>query len=341
MISSYFRILTPADLQVMVAERPGETRVGQRVAVVTDGQSVESALQSRDVRFVLLGIPEDIGVRANGGIGGAHTAWWSALKAFLNTQSTRVFDGSSVLVLGHFDFSAWMEASLTENTPQLRERVAAVDDEVYPLIQTIVAQGKIPVVVGGGHNNAYPLLKGASLALGAPINCINLDAHSDYRILEGRHSGNGFRYARSEGYLSCYAMIGLHEAYNSQSVIGDIGADPDLNYTLFEDIILSEEPDLEEAVDQALRHTQTGPTGIELDLDCIAGVLSSAVTPVGITTGDARRYLHCCAEAANIAYVHIAEGAAELRDGRSDPGTGKLIAYLLRDFMRSFTGAGR
>ncbi len=35
----------------------------------------------------------------------------------------------------------------------------------------------------------------------AQINSINLDAHSDFRPAEGRHSGNGFRYAEEDGYL--------------------------------------------------------------------------------------------------------------------------------------------
>jgi formiminoglutamase len=33
------------------------------------------------------------------------------------------------------------------------------------------------------------------------VNAINFDAHSDFRILEGRHSGNGFSYAYEEGFL--------------------------------------------------------------------------------------------------------------------------------------------
>jgi arginase family enzyme len=32
------------------------------------------------------------------------------------------------------------------------------------------------------------------------VNAINFDAHSDFRILEGRHSGNGFSYAYEEGF---------------------------------------------------------------------------------------------------------------------------------------------
>jgi formiminoglutamase len=36
---------------------------------------------------------------------------------------------------------------------------------------------------------------------------INFDAHSDFRILEGRHSGNGFSYAYEEGFLKKYFIL--------------------------------------------------------------------------------------------------------------------------------------
>nr|WP_233167177.1 arginase family protein [Pedobacter sp. ASV2] len=35
---------------------------------------------------------------------------------------------------------------------------------VFPIIEKIVAAGKVPIVIGGGHNNAYPIIKGSSLA---------------------------------------------------------------------------------------------------------------------------------------------------------------------------------
>jgi formiminoglutamase len=48
------------------------------------------------------------------------------------------------------------------------------------------------------------------------VNAINFDAHSDFRILEGRHSGNGFSYAYEEGFLKNILFFGLHENYTSK-----------------------------------------------------------------------------------------------------------------------------
>jgi formiminoglutamase len=36
-----------------------------------------------------------------------------------------------------------------------------------------------------------------------------------------------------------------------------------------------------------------------------------------------------------IAYLHICEGATKLDDGRVDENTGKLIAYLVSDFVKA------
>lgn len=88
----------------------------------------------------------------------------------------------------------------TAERKRMSELVSKIDKEVVHIIRTIINCGKIPIIIGGGHNNSYGNIKGTALANGKPINAVNFDAHSDFRILEGRHSGNGFSYAHSEGF---------------------------------------------------------------------------------------------------------------------------------------------
>jgi len=329
----YFKLADQALLEQNVSVRPGEVKLGERVQLPA-GDELEAILKNTFAKFVVLGIPEDIGVRANGGVGGAHTAWKPSLKALLNIQSTEVLSGKNILLLGSFDFEVWMKESETADLAGLREMVGRIDEAVYPVIRAIIAAGKIPIVIGGGHNNAYPLLKGAALATGDAVNCINLDAHSDYRVMEGRHSGNGFRYAKAEGHLARYAIVALHRNYNSNAVLSDLSGDADIHHTFYEDIFLWEEQSFKEAIAAATMHTRGVPTGIELDLDCIERTLSSAATPSGITVLQARQYLVQCAGAVQPAYLHLTEGAVELRDGRKEGSTAKLIAYLISDFIR-------
>lgn len=333
-MSRFFQLFTDADRDAHLFVRDGEIRLGQRIQV-PHTQDWQEAIRHNDAAFVLLGIPEDIGVRANLGIGGTQTAWPATLKALLNIQSTSGFTGSEMLLLGHFSFREFLDHSQTATLEELRALTAQIDEEVAPLMEQIVAAGKIPIVVGGGHNNAYPILKACSTALNRSIHCINLDAHSDYRRIEGRHSGNGFRYARQNGFLDRYAVIGLHESYNAANIVSEFAETEYLQASFFEDIFIRQNISFREALLQATEHVSGGPVGIELDMDAIEGVLSSAQTPSGINSRDARRYIHFCTQTVPVCYLHLPEAAVSL-DGREAmaPTNGKLLAYLIADFVR-------
>lgn len=334
-MSAYLQLFNEQQKNALLKTRAAERKLGECVELPTSAD-LKIALAASNARFVLLGIPEDIGVRANLGLGGAHTAWQPALQSLLNIQSTSAFSGNELLVLGSIDCAEWMHAAQSASIIELRQLVAQIDDVVYPIIQSIVAAGKIPIVVGGGHNNAYPLLKGTSLALHKAINCINMDAHSDYRIMEGRHSGNGFRYALHEGYLNRYALVGLHENYNSAAVLADLHDNASIAFSFYEDIFIRQRISYTSALQQALAHTSGLPTGLELDLDCIEHTLSSASSPSGMTVLQARQYISYMAQHADCRYIHLTEGAAQLDNGQQSSSIGKLIAYLISDCIKSF-----
>lgn len=342
----HFTFYQKQELLSITKLRRFETKVGEQVQV-TSGTDMASRLASSDADYVILGIPENIGVKANGGIGGTSTAWLSFLNAFLNIQSNDFFSGENVLVLGHFDFSD-MERLIDENAGSADEKIDAyrhavntIDDEVEKLIKSIVTAGKFPIVIGGGHNNAYPILKGAAKGLLQAqklplpqINCINLDAHTDYRPEEGRHSGNAFRYAESDGFLQKYFALGVHENYVQQNVWNDFVNNPFFDCVTFEDIFIHEKQTFTQAVDYALDFTEENYLGIELDLDCIENVLSSAMTPSGITPLQARQYVSLCAASSKVVYLHLCESATQLIDGKKNEATGKLLSYLVTDFIK-------
>lgn len=336
-MSRFFHLFTATDRDTHLATREGETRVGQRIQL-PQSQDWRDSVRNSDASFVMLGIPEDIGVRANLGIGGTQTAWPAAVKALVNIQSTPGFTGDEMLLLGHFSFSEWLDQSRSATITELRELTALIDEEVAPVIEQIVESGKVPIVVGGGHNNAFPIIKACAQALQQAIHCINLDAHSDYRRQEGRHSGNGFRYAHEQGFLDRYAVVGLHESYNAADIVAEFAESDHLHASFFEEIFVRQNISFREALLQAVEHLEEGIAGIELDMDAIEGVLSSAQTPSGIGTRDARRYIHFCTQVLQPCYLHLPEAAVVL-DGRDTPSptVGKLIAYLIADFVRGMT----
>lgn len=332
----------------MTKLRRFETKLGERVQVFGNTNDLAASLAASDAKYVLFGVPEDLGAKGNYGIGGTDTLWIPFLQSFLNIQSNDFFDGAEILLAGHFDFGDVQYLIDTkarneeEKIEAYRHAVNNVDDEVESLTKIITESKKIPIVVGGGHNNSYPLIKGSAKGWHkagaiplAQINCINLDAHADYRPMEGRHSGNAFRYAEEDGYLLKYCIICLHENYLPQNVWLDIANNPFIDFITHEDIFVHEKRTFMQAVAHATGFTEETLTGIDIDLDSIQNTLSSAMTPVGILPRDARRYVTYVAADSKPAYLHICEGATRLADGRIDATSGKLISYLVSDFIKS------
>lgn len=322
-MSDSLKIYASADVLAFVSARAGETKLGQRVQTVS---SLENLSEST-AKYVVLGIPEDIGVRANNGLGGADSAWIPAITAFLNIQSNDYLTGTEVAALGHFDIEEPADNSLVG----LRNKVKEIDALVANVIQKIVAAGKVPIVIGGGHNNAYPLLMGISLAKNTPVNSVNIDAHADLRLVdEGRHSGNGFSTAIANGYLTIYRIFGLHQNYNNQFTLDTIADNKNIDALFFEE--LPDEPTSRKTVWTRFIADLPEPCSLELDLDSVQSILSSAATPSGITLNEVRSMVRHPGRIFNC--FHICEGAVALIDGRTDASTGKSIAYLMSDFIK-------
>jgi formiminoglutamase len=344
----HLKVYNKTDILSLTGLRRFETKLGERVMVAANPANIEESLGRSSAKVVIVGIPEDIGDKANFGTGGAETVWVPFLRGFLNIQSNDFFEGTDVMLLGHFDFSELASVieknahGKEEKIEAYRHAVHAIDDEVETLIRIISAHRKIPIVIGGGHNNAYPLLKGASKGLYkagviplAQINAINLDAHTDYRPIEGRHSGNAFRYAEEDGYLQKYCVLGVHENYLQQNVWTDIVNNPFIDLITYEDIFILEKRTFRQAIVHAAGFTEDNYTGLELDLDSIEDTLASAMTPCGLTSLHARQYVNYAARSCRIAYFHICGGATRLNDGRQSETTGKLISYLVSDFVKA------
>ena len=331
-----------SDLAKVTNFRSGEIKFGEKMHTIPKGTDPETFMKNCEAPYVLFGIPEDIGIRANYGRPGAASAWESAIKSIANIQHNRFCKGSRILVLGTLDAKNEMEAVKdldfhnTEDRVQLSLNVEKIDKEVAHIIFTIVKAGKIPIVIGGGHNNAYGNIKGTALAKGKPINAVNFDAHSDFRILEGRHSGNGFSYAFEEGFLKKYFIFGLHESYTSKSVLDIIKKiDDRVRYNTYDEVSIRKEKNFDQELFQALNFLKSDSFGIEIDLDALPNIASSAMTMSGYSIEEVRLFVSYFAENANAAYLHICEGAPDLGEEKNNHLIGKLIGYLVTDFIKA------
>jgi formiminoglutamase len=318
--------------------RPGETKVGEQLLCIDS--ELLNELNTIEANYILLGITEDIGVRANHGRPGTSMAWEAFLNAFLNVQANAFLPLNNIALLGCISPEKQMKeaqelnASKSLDLEKLRSLTTEVDELVWPIIKQIVDAGKTPLVIGGGHNNAYPIIKGVSKALDTPIQSINCDPHSDFRAMEGRHSGNGFSYAMHERFLKSYGIVGLHEGYNSEQNLSDLKQHK-VNTYFFEDAFVRSTIGFAQLVEQALKDMPTNaPTGLELDLDSIAGLPVSAFTPSGLRVEEARQYVNLFIANRKPVYVHFCEGAPALGH-QGEISVGKVLSYLVQDVLKA------
>lgn len=323
--------------------RKQETKLGERVQTIHNAEYWANELKSNSAKFVVIGLPEDIGVRANYGRGGAYAAWHPAFHFLSNMQSNAFLNGDEILILGHIDFSDLMEMAnsinykLETDIEKARWLVTKIDARVTAIVSKIAESGKIPIIVGGGHNNAYPIIKGiCSGRKLQSINIINCDPHSDMRPMNGRHSGNGFHYAYHERILNKYAVFGLHESYNIHSALELFRQNPErLFFETYDNIFVRESVNYYDALNKCIAFCEGTSAGIEIDLDSIQNVPVSARTPSGMLPVDVRKFVWHCGTNLNAVYLHIAEAAPPLAHKQMDNKTGKLIAYLITDFIKS------
>ncbi|WP_291103877.1 MULTISPECIES: formimidoylglutamase [unclassified Flavobacterium] len=333
---------TTKDLAKITNHRSGEIKFGEKMLTIPKEMDPVSFLKTCEAKYILFGIPEDIGIRANFGRPGAASAWESAIKSIANIQHNRFCKGNQLLVLGQLDVCEEMKEvehlnfNNADDRSKLSQLVKKIDKDVSHIIFNIIKSGKIPIIIGGGHNNSYGNIKGTALAKGKPINAINFDAHSDFRILEGRHSGNGFSYAYEEGFLKKYFVFGLHENYTSKSVLDIIKKTEDrVRYTTYDSINIRKEKEFNQELVNALEFIKTDFYGIEIDLDAIPNIASSAMTLSGFSIEELRQFVSYFAKNKNASYLHICEGAPDLCEDQNGHLIGKLIGYLVTDFIKA------
>ena len=294
--------------------RLGETRIGQTIA----------RFQGDKVKYVILGIEESVGPMANLGLRGSENAFDAFMRFFLNMQSHEQFSGENIHILGRI-----RDVSHTDSISEAKIKVAELDDFVQQVLSENVGENQVVIVIGGGHNNALPLMKFSGE--GKKLHVVNIDPHADCRATDGRHSGNSFSMALENNWIERYTVLGLHEAYNN-TFIRDFLQNNKCMHTFYEEYLLGKRnlfTDLEAIFDFA----DDELFGVEIDMDAIAGMPSSAFSPSGWRLDEMRTF---CMKLApykdRIAYLHLPEAAPQTDVEKKI--VGKSLSYLVRDFLR-------
>ena len=139
--------------------------------------------------------------------------------------------------------------------------------------------------------------------------------------------------------LDKYFIFGIHENYTSQVIFNKIKKlKKFVRYNTYESIAIRHELKFKKEIITALNFVCNQPFGIEIDCDAIQNIPSSAQTPSGFSVKQTRRFIHYFGSHPNATYLHICEAAATGIESANSQ-TGKLLSYLITDFMNARNGS--
>ena len=345
-MTAHLKVYNESTLKRICSNRAGEQKAWQSMALLDANVNIQQALTDAaqfGMRFVLLGVCEDIGPRANLGKGGAQHAWPAFLQHFLNQPHNHAIAMQKVLLLGEVNLDDLMEQAhpLDNQNPhdldQLRQLCAEVDVRVEAILSMIFKAGLEPIIIGGGHNNCLGIIRSLAKYKNSAINAINLDPHADFRECEGRHSGNGFHYAYQEQHLNSYHVIGLHELKNNQQIFNAMQS-AKFSFTSYQAINVRREISLTEATNNALNAFDNAPLGIEVDLDSLTNMPASAFNYCGFDVSDGEHYVYLAASHHHSAYLHLCEAAPSQHPHSLAAGKlqcGQVISALVNTYLQT------
>ncbi len=278
-------------------------------------------------QLALLGLPDDTGVRLNGGRAGAAQGP-AALRAALAAFGT------------HFDLKAGrrlaariFDAGDVEPAPgDDAQALLATHQRVEAALMEIHGLGLVPLCVGGGHDLSLPSLRALSRHVGHAIGGVNVDAHLDARARVG--SGMAFRSLISEGWLDArrFTELGLGRFVNEESDIAwlrERGAQ----------LLLNDAMDSVPASSAAVLARACGADGVaflSVDLDAIDGGQLpgvSALNPSGLAVARVAELAEAAGRAPGIRHCDVMELCPVFDpSGRS----ARIAAYLLLCFIAGF-----
>lgn len=308
-INNNFELRSKSQLfsDYLFVRRSGEKRIGDFLQIKQENPKV-----------LIIGISECIGPFANFGRLGSEHAFSAFFKQFIHWP----YQGQSFDVLGNIRFIGTFPSEVEEASVLVEE----LDNFVFEVLKNNLEKDQIPVLIGGGHNNALPLMRWANLEKDCQT-VINLDAHTDCRDVDRRHSGNSFSMALMEGVLLNYHVFGVH-SYGITSFMNDFIKSHNVNLKCYESY-LSDPNSLASDVLNVFLQTN-GSVGVDIDMDCIANMPSSASSPSGWSLDEIRNIIRLLPNN-SLAYLHLTEGGANNEE--QERTIGRALAYLCLDSL--------
>lgn len=305
---------------------PHDPRLGEVVRRL-GGASDRGLLEGADA--VLLGAPEDRGILANKGREGARLGPRAIRKAFYR------------LTPGFSPFLSDLKLADLGDVRTQGRTLEEVHEDLASVVAEVVALGVVPLVLGGGHDLAYPGLLGLArgLKLGeGQLGVINVDQHLDVRDLSwgGITSGTPFyraleelpdRPLRGEHFVE----YGVQESHNSPYYYNWLVERRATIMTLNE---VQGRP--METFLKALQVAGRGPRvlAVSVDIDAARSTDApgaSAGSPNGLSAQDMNKIAHLAGRSDRVRFFDLMEMSPPLdQDGR----TASLAADILFWFLK-------
>jgi len=292
---------------------PNDSRLGE---IVSNDPNDYAACE-----IVILGCPQDEGVRRNNGRVGAAEAPKAIRQQFYRLTpfniKKKLFDIGDVLIGGTLE--------------ETHETHLAV-------VKQILLDGKQLIVLGGGNDISYPDGRAMSEVFGPEKWLgINVDSHLDVRIAEERNSGTPYRQLLEEGHLlpTYFYEVAYQTHFASPSYykyLRDLG----VNRISLEILRSREQADME--LKENIRQRFIGQsaslnTFFGFDIDAIRSSDapgSSTPSPLGLRAGEFITLVKYAASLANTKLIEFSEMNPKYD---IDNTTAKLVAIAMHRFI--------
>ncbi|MBI3259312.1 MAG: formimidoylglutamase [Ignavibacteriae bacterium] len=287
--------------------------------------------------IVLLGVPQDEGVRRNGGRIGAAAAPDAIRKALY--KFTPVFhreDGlTDISHLQIIDAGNIITAGIELEEIHKRQR---------EVVCTFLRAGALPVVLGGGHDIAYP--DGSALGdKGEPFSVINVDAHTDVRpLIDGKypHSGSGFRQLLEDKTLKLeeFYEFGIQSFAASKQHIEYV-QNRGKSVVFYDEIRqkVNFEQSFTNALDKCTKSSNN--VYVSFDMDAVASAYApgvSAPAAIGFTADEICRAAEIAGGNSSVKLIDIAEVNPTFDiDGRTSKLAALVVAHYIGGVLRQLS----
>lgn len=276
---------------------------------------------------VIIGVPQHIGVERNGGRPGAADAPSAIRQQLFKLATSAVID---VVRHGHLAIVDGGDIATDGKT------LEQIHDQQEDVVYRHLANDRIPIILGGGHDTAWPTLRALDRR-SIPYGVVNIDAHADVRpLLDGfrAHSGSPFYQMLTSATTAlapgAFVEFGLQHHAVAKAHL-DMLDQHDATVLMLDDV---RRRGLTAAWDRAMAVlTSTGNAYISLDMDAFASAFAPGVSAPA-ADGFAPHEIALCLRQAGRNATLKAFDVVEMNPGFDiDNRTAKLAAVMIMEVL--------